>query len=112
MSEVTKEVILDLLPLYLAGEVSAETSALVKKYLEADPELAETAKEMAKADSLGKVPLPFKREAALETYQEAKKWMTIRTLGIALIAGIVLMCFFLALAANSIIESLTHFFTP
>lgn len=112
MSEVTKEVILDLLPLYLAGEVSAETSVLVRKYLEADPELAETAKEMAKADSLGKVPLPFKREAAMETYQEAKKWMTIRTLGIAVVTGIVLMCFFLAIAIDSIVESLTHFFTP
>lgn len=104
MSEVTKAVILDLLPLYLAGEVSADTSALVKKYLEEDPELAETAKEMAKADSLGKVPLPFKREAAMETYQEAKKWMTIRTLGIAAIAGLVLICFFLALVANTIFE--------
>jgi anti-sigma factor RsiW len=112
MSEVTKAVILDLLPLYLAGEVSPETSALVKKYLEEDPELAETAKEMAKADSLGKVPLPFKREAAMETYQEAKKWMTIRYLGLAAIAGVVMVCFTLAVAASTIVESLTHFFTP
>ena len=112
MKEISKDVILDLLPLYLAGEVSEETGALVKKYLEADPELAETAKEMAKADSLGKVPIPFRKEAALETYSEAKKWMTIRTLGLAAIAGLVLMCFFLALAAGTIIDSLTHFFTP
>jgi hypothetical protein len=112
MSEVTKAVILDLLPLYLAGEVSTDTSALVKKYLEEDPELAETAKEMAKADSLGKVPLPFKREAAMETYQEAKKWMTIRTLGIAAIAGLVMICFTLSLATSAIVDSLTHFFTP
>ena len=112
MSEITKEVVLDLLPLYLAGEVSAETAALVKKYLETDSELAETAKEMAKADSLGKVPLPFKREVALETYQEAKKWMTIRTLGIAIVTGLSAMCFFLAVMASSIVESLTQFFTP
>lgn len=105
MSEVTKAVVLDLLPLYLSGEVSADTSALVKKYLEEDPELAEAAKEMAKADSLGKVPLPFKREAAMETYQEAKKWMTIRTLGLAAIAGFVLICLFLALVANSFFEN-------
>ena len=81
MKEVTKAVILDLLPLYLAGEVSNDTAALVKEYLEADPELAEAAKEMAKTNSLGKVPIPFKKDVALETYQEAKKWMTIRTLG-------------------------------
>lgn len=104
MKEVTKEVILDLLPLYLAGEVSAETAALVKKHLEADPELAETAKEMAKADSLGKVPIPFKKEAAMETYDEAKKWMTIRTLGLAAIAALVLISFFLAIVASSFID--------
>jgi len=112
MSELTKEVVLDLLPLYLAGEVSPETSALIQKYLETDPELAETAKEMAKADSLGKVPIPFKKETALETYNEAKKWMTIRTLGLALIAAMVLMCFFLAVMIGSSVESLRHFFVP
>jgi len=112
MKEVTKEVILDLLPLYLAGEVSAETAALVKKHLETDPELAETAKEMAKADSLGKVPIPFKKEVALETYNEAKKWMTIRTLGLAAIVGLVLMCLFLAVLTGTVVDSLTHFFMP
>jgi anti-sigma factor RsiW len=105
MKEVTKEVILDLLPLYLAGEVSEETAALVKKHLETDPELAETAKEMAKADSLGKVPIPFKKEAAMETYDEAKKWMTIRTLGLAAIAALVLICFFLAIVASNFIDN-------
>jgi anti-sigma factor RsiW len=105
MKEVTKNVILDLLPLYLAGEVSEETAALVKKHLESDPELAETAKEMAKADSLGKVPIPFKRETAMETYNEAKKWMTIRTLGLAAIAAIVLISFLLALVASTFLEN-------
>jgi len=87
-------VILDLLPLYLAGEVSNDTAALVKEYLETDPELAEAAQEVAKTDSPGKVPSPFKKEVVLETYHEAKKWMTIRTLGLAAILAIVLMCFF------------------
>lgn len=112
MKEVTKNVILDLLPLYLAGEVSEETAALVKKHLETDPELAETAKEMAKADSLNKVPIPFKKDIAMETYQEAKKWMTIRTLGLALIAAMVLMCFSLAVMIGTSVESLRHFFVP
>ena len=92
MKEVTKAVILDLLPLYLAGEVSGDTAALVKEHLEADPELAEAAKEMSKADSLGKVPIPFKKDVALETYQEAKKWMVIRTLGLVAIFSMVFLC--------------------
>lgn len=92
MKEISRDVILDLLPLYLAGEVSEDTAALVKKHLEADPELAETAKEMAKADALNKVPIPFRKEAAMETYQEAKKWMTIRALGFAVIGAVMFLC--------------------
>jgi len=109
MSEVSKEVILDLLPLYLAGEVSPETMTLVKEFLESDPELAETAKEMAKADSLGKVPIPFRKEAAMETYDEAKKWMTIRVLGIVAVGGMVLMCFFLSVAIGLAADSIAKF---
>ncbi len=110
MKEVTKAVILDLLPLYLAGEVSADTAALVKEHLEANPELAEAAKEMTKTDSLGKVPIPFKKDVALETYQEAKKWMTIRILGVAAIIGVVFMCLFTALMVSSVIENLRQIF--
>jgi len=39
--DVTREVILDLLPLYLAGEASPATRALVEEYLKGDPELAQ-----------------------------------------------------------------------
>jgi len=106
MSEVTRNVILDILPMYLAGEVSEETAALVKRQLESDPELAETAKEMAKADSLNKVPIPFKKETAMETYQEAKKWMTIRILGLAAIGGLVMICFLLALTFGTVFDKL------
>ena len=111
MKEIPKDVIVDLLPLYLAGEVSEGTAALVKKYLEADPELAEAAKQMAKADSLGKVPIPFKKEAALETYSEAKKWMTIRTLGLAAIIALVLICFITAVGIGMSIDTLTKLLT-
>lgn len=112
MKEVTKDVILDLLPLYLAGEVSGDTSALVKKYLEMDAELAEAAKEMAKADSLNKIPIPFRKERALETYDEAKKWMTIRILGIVAVIGMTIICTFSAIAismsADSIAKAFVH----
>jgi len=99
MSEITRDVIVDLLPLYLAGEVSEDTAALVKKHLEADPELAETAKQMAKADSLNKVPIPFGKEAAMKTYEEAKKWTVIRTLGLVGIISVVFLCTLLTVLA-------------
>src|SRR5262245_28223115 len=39
--EVSKDVILDLIPLYIAGEASPASRALVEEYLKQDPELAE-----------------------------------------------------------------------
>src|SRR5262249_12617528 len=36
---VTRDVVLDLLPIYLAGEASPDTCALVEEYLRGDPEL-------------------------------------------------------------------------
>jgi hypothetical protein len=38
---VTREVILDLLPVYLAGEASPATRTLVEEYMKEDPELAQ-----------------------------------------------------------------------
>jgi hypothetical protein len=38
---VTREVILDLLPVYLSGEASPATRALVEEYMKQDPELAQ-----------------------------------------------------------------------
>lgn len=39
--EVTRDVILDLLPVYLAGEASTDTRTLIEAYLERDRELAQ-----------------------------------------------------------------------
>ena len=43
---VTREVIRDLLPLYAAGEASADTRALVEAFLRGDPELARLAEAL------------------------------------------------------------------
>ena len=37
--KVTRDVVLDLLPVYLAGEASPDTRALVEEYLRQDPDL-------------------------------------------------------------------------
>ncbi len=47
--EISRNVILDLLPLYIADEASPETSALVEEYLETDPELAKIADKLSGA---------------------------------------------------------------
>jgi phage tail protein X len=78
--EVTRNVILDLLPLYLAGEVSADTTALVENYLKADPGLAQLAQQAA-ATGLSEVPIPLTKEDAMEAYVKATQRMLMRTIG-------------------------------
>ena len=69
---ITRNVILDLLPLYLADEVSADTKALVKEYLETDSELANAAKKLTPLEKPEKIPAPLSREAEVKAYQKAR----------------------------------------
>ncbi len=52
--KITREVILDLLPVYLAGEASPATRALIEEYMEQDKELAQRIR-VQWADNLGKI---------------------------------------------------------
>jgi predicted anti-sigma-YlaC factor YlaD len=54
---VTREVIIDLLPAYLAGEASRDTRALVEEYLEQDAELARRVRQQS-AEGFATTPLP------------------------------------------------------
>ncbi len=71
MMEITRNVILDLLPLYLADEVSADTRAIVEGYLETDPELA---KQSAALEFPVDIPVPLTEEDEMKTYKKTK-WM-------------------------------------
>ena len=46
MVEVTRDVIIDLLPAYFSGEASDDTRRLVEDYFERDPEFARMARSM------------------------------------------------------------------
>lgn len=82
--EITREVILDLLPLYVAGEVSEDTRKLVEAYFENDEDLKRLA-ECAEKIGLKEVPMTDQKELSLEAYEKANKMMVIRTLGLAAI---------------------------
>jgi hypothetical protein len=88
--EVTRDVILDLLPLYLAGEASADAQALVKEYLEHDPDLAQLARQWQKRLP-GPPPAPVRPDAQALAYLEAKRQIAIKTViqAVAITAGIV-----------------------
>ena len=83
--EVTRNVILDLLPLYLAGEVSPDSRKLVEKYLQTDPELARLAERTAAINLHEEVPVPLTQEDQMEAYKEAKRLMFWRTVIVAVL---------------------------
>ena len=95
--EISRNVILDLLPLYIADEASPETSALVEEYLETDPELAKIADKLSAAELLKEVPIPITKEHEMEAYQEAK--LQQRRYIITLVAVIAIIFLFMMAAA-------------
>ena len=91
MYEITKDVVLDLLPLYIADEVSNDTRTLVDEYLDTDPELAHIAKRLASKELSGEVPVPLTRENNLQAYTQARQALIVRTIIIAASIAIVLL---------------------
>jgi hypothetical protein len=88
--ETTRDVILDLLPLYLAGEASADTQTLVRDYLERDPDLARLARQWTERLP-GPPPAPVSPDAQALAYLEAKRRIQIKTVTVAAVitAGII-----------------------
>ena len=97
---ITRNVILDLLPLYFADEVNADTRILVEEYLDSNPEFAvwvEASKALKLTDE---IPIPLTKEDKMEAYKEAKQLMFRRTLIVAaLISVAVLACAGLSILA-------------
>jgi anti-sigma factor RsiW len=104
--EITRNVILDLMPLYLADEVSADTRALVEEYLETDPELAKIAKQSAAMELPEDIPAPLTEDDKMEAYKEAKRLLFRRTvIWAGLLAFALLSCLGLALLAYFMLVS-------
>ena len=97
--EITRNVILDLLPLYLADEVSPDTRALVEKYLETDMELTELAnKQKLVMGFPGDIPIPLTEEDKLKAYKKSRWLLAMTIMGVAVlivaILGVTFMVFF------------------
>ena len=72
---ITRDVILDLLPLYLADEVSEDTRTLVEQYLANDPALAKLA-EQSHMQQWNEVPVPLKKEDEMKSFEKTKQLLT------------------------------------
>jgi anti-sigma factor RsiW len=77
VKNITRDVIKDLLTVYLSGEASADTVALVKEHLKQDPELARDV-EAARAGGLG-LPATAAPTAEKQALEETRQLLKNRT---------------------------------
>jgi hypothetical protein len=85
--DLNRNVIIDLLPLYLADEASPETQTLVKEYLDHDSDLAQLARRW-KERLPDSPPEPVSPDAQAVAYQQAKRQITNRVITLATIIAI------------------------
>jgi hypothetical protein len=88
--KVTRDVILDLWPVYEAGEASADTRALVEQYLHEDPEFARLVRENGGSKALRPTPLSLPRDSEMDTLLRTQQLLSYRRsallLGLTLVA--------------------------
>jgi hypothetical protein len=88
--KIPQHVILDLLPLYLADEVSDETRKLIEEYLREDPQLANLARQ-AKHATLQEIPAPINKETEMEALKKVRKLMVQHNIFLGLAVILTLM---------------------
>lgn len=89
--KISRDVIIDLLPLYLAGEASEDTRQLVEQFLADDPALAKLA-EQAKVDKWnGEIPVPLHKEDEMKSFEKTKFLLFQQKLFLALSVGTTLL---------------------
>ena len=97
MEKITRDIILDLLPIYAADEASDDTRKLVEAYLEENPDIKETVKSMKRIAEIEQIPSPLKKEDKMEAYNEAKHRINARIVTLAIIIAAFLGLAFTAL---------------
>ena len=75
--KITRDVITDLLPVYLAGEASEDTQRLVDEFLQADPEFAELVAKQNKP--LEKTNINLSKENEMKTLQDTRSLLKKRS---------------------------------
>jgi anti-sigma factor RsiW len=84
VTEVTREVIIDLLPAYFSGEASEQTRQLVEGYFEGDPEFARMARHM-NDKLLQAVPVELPQNHQMKTLRRAQSATMWRVIALAVV---------------------------
>lgn len=76
--KITRDVVTDLLPVYLAGEASNDTSALIDEFIKQDLEFANLLAEQKAPLAQHSINIP--KEIEMQTLQKTKKLLGQRSL--------------------------------
>jgi hypothetical protein len=91
---ISRDTILDLLPVYLANEASEDTRRLVEQYLANDPALAKLVEQSKQNHWQGEIPVPLNKEHEMKTFEKTKHLLFQQKLFLALAVAATL--FFIA----------------
>ena len=90
---VTREVILDLFPVYLSGEASPATRALVEDYLKQDTELAQRLRLQWADNFASAVPSAIPPELELRSLRRTRKLLRLQSWLLGFGIGLTLTAF-------------------
>lgn len=88
---ITRDLILDLLPLYLAGEASEDTREVVEQFLADDPALAKLVEQSKQNQLDGEVPVPLNKEHEMITFEKTKQLLFQQKVFLAIAVAATLM---------------------
>ena len=90
---ISRAVVTDLWPLYLSGEASADTRALVEDFLRQDPELARLLEEDKSRELLAAAPTPLRPDHEMQTFTKTRKALFLSDFHWLLFLALMFSCF-------------------
>ena len=98
---ISRDILTDLLPLYLSGDASPDTKALVEGYMQEDPEFARLIKSESEVVFPNHIPEPT-REKEMEALKQTRREVRLRSwyLGLAIFFSVCPFSFFYDSAKN------------
>ncbi len=81
---VTRDVVIDLLPLYYSEECSRDTKMLVEEYLKTDPDFEKLSKRFAQSLLSKSIPQRLNEEDEMKSLSKTRRQLRLRSYIIAL----------------------------
>lgn len=94
--KITRDVIVDLLPVYLADEASDDTQALIEQFLVDDPALAKLVEQSNQEQWVEEIPIPLDKEDEMILFEKTKQLLFQQKLfmALAIVTSLMMVAFY------------------